>query len=186
MFDTSALFKRYLAESGQEQVARLLDSVYEIPDDEKALYGFSLSPDQATHVENTFPSLHLMWDERFHCYTFDGLVLSRNPQPVYRREIWQPDSSKKDFKIIVERSTKHSVILTVTGSYLQDDEWNNGLIRVFDPTSIEKSIQNFDLQKLKTSSGWSSSATVLLGAGNSIVFELKGKQRTIKSPVFIP
>lgn len=169
------------------QVVRLLDSVYEIQDDEKWVYNSELSSRQYLHAQTTIPFLLLQWDRRSNCYTFtDGRVRSPVSQPQYRREIWHPDESDSKFEVIIERGAKHIVHIAVSRSYLANSEWDGGILRVYEPSSPENHLVKFDLEKLDANSGWSSSSSFLFEAGKSLVIELKGQRKTLVSPAYIP
>jgi hypothetical protein len=173
-----------------EQILRLLDSVYRVePEIHNNLLPFYDidAEEKRNKIVREVSALRIRWDTKLSQYSFlDGSSLPPVERKLYRRAIWKPNVPSLDLQITVERYQRRYVDIEHIEQYKAEVPKGPARIRVFDVTSKENSLVEFEAGRLHAGEGISAGYTVELDDGAEMQLELTVGGKSHLSPIFKP
>ena len=177
----------------QEQLLRLIDSVYRLPVD---AMGNRLPWDENQRdtrwqkVVSDVSALKIKWDSRQDIYVFqNGTSLAPLKRHVYQRQIWKIEGLGYDeAELVLERQDENWLHVWFNSGESKDAKLIPAVIQLFTIDNPEKPIFTSRLEKIKGTGGYQSQSAIhALKAGSEVIGKLVTvNHQTNSSPVFKP
>jgi hypothetical protein len=173
------------------QILRLMDSVFRVEPDivDNLLPMDDEDAPKRKKIIREASKLRFRWDAKLSQYTFlNGSSLPPVKRRLYRRAIWKPNVPIPDAQIVIERYNRRYVEVDFTERFKAGVPYPPAIFRVFDVTSKETSLAEFETGGFITDTGGGRFAgeNVELNDGAEIQIELTVGGKSHLSPIFKP
>jgi hypothetical protein len=175
------------------QLLNMVDSVYRRDTD---AYGYRI---WATHdldgrwksIEAEVAKLNIRWNADKNCFTFkDGSHLAEPIRILYRRQIWKVEGLNGEAAVVLERTNKHHVGVSLEWSGKKDQEMPPFVLKVFAVKNKANTLAELRRVSISAVAGdqafSSQSFEVDLADGAEIQVQVEIGKREELSPVYRP